>query len=85
MIVTDLRVLYLNPEELKEAIIAYVKSRYNSDLMINILENNDCTMLWSKNMKEFIVSVKDNNETYNKDSKSSHDDESELYSVYGGD
>jgi len=91
MIITDLRALYLNPIELKEAIVSYVRARYDNELMIEILENNDCSMKWSKNMTEFIITVDTNGHSSRHldgaiaNCIEEYEEEIDLYTVYGGD
>ena len=56
MKVTNLKTIYLTPEELKTAIAQFLINQGKKELAEHI-KKNECDLVWTQDNKEFIISV----------------------------
>ena len=56
MKITNLKTIYLTPEELKKAIAQFLIKQGKKELAEHI-KKNECDLVWAQDNKDFIISV----------------------------
>jgi len=54
---TSLKTIYFAADELKQAIVEYLRKEHEE--LAQHLHDNECEMVWGQNGKEFLVSIDD--------------------------